>query len=234
MLATFMTVILLTCSCGQIKLEGGSKDVLSNEAIGPQRLFVAGIDRSKSYTIMDYVKELFAKLIQDAEPGTEFHFRWISHNSYSVEEFISQFALPSTPEIEASAFDVRANRNKRLAEAKFNADMGAIKEKEIAMIRGLSPVGSKYTDIYGFIAYAAELFENVPSRTEKRLYVASDLYDNVKHKIQPDLSGVHVICFAIEHNRSPEETRPIKDHWRGFFEAAGAASVQFQAAQIRR
>lgn len=234
-LALIIGFMVASCDMAQI-ITGNPGDEVSNksEASRPKVVYVVGLDRSGSYAIMDAAIEFCINLIERAGPGAEFIFRWISAASYNNRETISHFEV-SLPENEdtVSPFDIRAHRAQQAKKDALEQEAREVIDREIAHLRSLAPKGAKQTDIYGFIAAAADIFSLADPEAIRKLYLATDLIDNVGYEIEADLTDVHVTCIALQNKNNPAEMKALRDKWRAFFNESGAAEVKFVAAEIR-
>lgn len=191
------------------------------------RMVVFGVDRTERYEVMTKpALALAEQALLQAAPGDELVFRWISDRSYRSDELIVLVKLPEVPRVR-NQFDPR---EKTLAHGAMNR-LRAEVQRGLQALRAQAPSsGTSSTDLYGFITSAAEHFSLAPSGLRKVLVIASDMEDNRRYNIRPNLSGVEVQIYllVIEKQPDPAQFAQLKARWaRYFLEHCGAARVDF-------
>lgn len=189
------------------------------------RFVVFGVDRSESWTEMTQsALKLAEKALSGARPGDEITYRWISDKSYHSSEVFAHVRLPRIAKA-ADMFDKAAKRRRRAALVQFHAE----RKRALEQLRSQHPeAGTPSTDIYGFLTAAAEHFTQAPTGLAKTLIVVSDMKDNRRYEVQPELSGVEVqVYLVVRANADPTTTQRLKDHWTEYLARSGTRSVSF-------
>lgn len=195
----------------------------------PRRFSVVGVDRTGSYELVKPGLQIAARLVQQVNPGDVMVFRWISDVSYLPGELFAELSMPPhVIEDVHNQFDMRAKR--RRAEALTQVQ--ALRASTIARLNAQEPKVARRSDIKGFIAAAADAFGERGGDAERWLYLATDLEDNVRYSVKPDLHDVHVVVFAFQPEANPAESAKVKARWEKFFKEMGAVSVLFRSAGV--
>ena len=193
------------------------------------RFIVCGVDRSGSYNFVMLGLDLCARLIVEARSGDVVVIRWISDASLRNDEFVARVAVPadSLPDCGGSPFNARCRRERAAAEGRVSA----FKRAEIERILALRPESASRTDLQGFLQSASDAFQDAPGAV-RELYMATDLVDNVRHRVAPDLRGVTVSVLAFQNDPSPGRTLALRDEWEAVLRGYGAEQVTFRAAEV--
>jgi len=187
---------------------------------------VCGVDRTGSYKLREVGLRLCTGLVRRGHAGDEFLLRWISDASFSESEFLSRIQIPSLPDCQRNPFDLGCRR----LMARYRASL----ESEIQRISSQRPPAAPRTDIYGFLQAAADAFAAAPTGTDKLLYLATDLKDNVGYQVRPDLTGVRVRVLGWQTGPDPGRAVRLRARWDSTLRAWGAIVVTFSPAEVIR
>ena len=190
----------------------------------PRRVIIIGIDESGSYKLREQVKRLIARVINELEPGDILYLRRINDSSYLDSCTIFRLELPvlRRPKVN-NPFDRKTKRTRKTHIHHINS----LKKEAIQRLFDISFKVAKHTDIYGFLAASNDRFNLTPQDYQKILIIASDLKDNVRHKVNLDLSGAYVAIVGFQNSKNPQESRNLKNHWIKKLMQSGAAKVIF-------
>lgn len=205
--------LLLTTSCS-VPIDGGS----SPEA---PRVVVCGVDRSRSYEHPERALERCAIEIERARPGDRVAVYLIGANSYLSDAQIASVEIPRIPGCDPdNPFDPVCRQRQTQLEAR-------VKRATASALRALRPRPSHATDLWGFVAVAAEQFAAAGDSTAERvLLMATDLEDTVAYDVQPDLSGVQIEIFGYQpHTADPARAREQQERWFQRLRDLGASSI---------
>lgn len=247
---------LVLAGCGKSNTDASAPAVKPAVASTPAaathrtRLTVIGIDRSGSYTsLLHRGLAIAAALIEQARPGDEIIVRWISGHSYESDQVVAHIVTPSAPHplphpgVDTSnPFDVRARRVLAAWRARetqrrrvFFTQLRRLKAKEVARLCALTPHRAPTTDIFGFVAAAADAFAELGHHhQDKELVLVTDLKDTV-HRVfpAPDLRGVHVAVWGIRTGSDPLAAERLRKRWRDYFlRKTHAASITMRTAEF--
>ena len=200
----------------------------------PHQYIVFGADRTGSYKDMTGLALRIAEgFVRKAQPGDEMYFRWISGNSYKVDQVFAHLRLPAMKlSTVRNSYDRRAKYQQALLKQRITQIIRMRKRNALLQIRKQCPGSTGRTDIYGFITAAADQFTSAPSDASRILVLATDLDDNRRYKIQPDLSNVAVYVYPVKNDPDPARMKAKKDHWESYFKASGAISVRFVTPDV--
>jgi hypothetical protein len=134
------------------------------------------------------------------------------------------------PDCSANPFDVRCKRRQRQVAARA----AQVRRMALERILAQRPAAANRTDIYGFIQASAEFLAKVPDGAPKRMYLGTDLDDNVGYTVTPNLSGVEVIVFALQNEADPARMQRKRAEWDARFRKWGAKSVSFEPVEVLR
>jgi hypothetical protein len=192
---------------------------------------VFGIDRSGSYNFVRLGLKEAARLVVLAPGGCRIVVRWIAEASYTDAEFVESWTAPPAFVSECeNPFDRRCR-------AKVEADRERnVQARRTAMtrIQALQPETSNYTDINGFIQAASDIFSTASPGAELYLYLATDLEDNRRRHVEPDLRGALVTVLALQSAVDPKKTIDLRKNWEKRLRDWGASEVRFQTASESR
>jgi hypothetical protein len=190
----------------------------------PRRVFIIGIDESGSYKLREQAKKLIARVINELEPGDILYLRRINDLSYLDNCSIFRLELPALKRPKTNnPFD---RKTKRLRKSQI-FHINSLKKEAIKRLADINFKVAKNTDIYGFLAASNDRFNLAPQNYQRILIIASDLKDNVRHKINLDLSEAYVAIVGFQNSKNPQESRNLKKHWTTKFMKSGAAKVIF-------
>ena len=190
------------------------------------RFVVIGIDRTENWETMTRpALRLAETTIRQSHPGDELVVRWISDRSYRSDETIAHIRLPAIPRKAVNPFDRQAKLE--LAAAKSRVQSEAVRGLQLINSQQTRPA-TRATDVYGFIAAAAEHFAEASPGVHKVLVIASDMGDNRKQRLYPDLRGVDVeVALVVHADPNPVRVAALKDAWTAYFSRCGAQSVKY-------
>lgn len=230
MLPAIVLLITVCFGCAQPPAAAMEKPTDESEEQQRRPVFaVVGADRSGSYEDLTKVAlSICCRILHQGQSGDKFLFRYISHKSYAHDEVFGRVELPSLPLAPSNPFDIRAKRQYQLAQSQ----VARIKAKWLKHFESLRPSSAPRTDIIGFVCAAADVFALIPVEYNKRLYLATDLKDNVGYRAKPKLDEVEVVVFALKPDHNPARMQRRKDRWKDYFLTCGALSVQFLAAEV--
>jgi len=198
------------------------------------RFLVIGVDRSESFDRLTRTAlGLAEQHLRKARPADEMVVRWISDRSYRSDEVFLHVRLPDLPTVAENPFNAKQRAVVAEAKRRFQGEAS----KALNVIQAQHPEGgTPSTDIFGFIAAAAEHLAVAPAGYERQLIIASDMEDNRRYDVVPDLSGVAVRIHLIVIAEQPDPSRiaSLKTVWEGYFKKAGAASVTFEPADSNK
>jgi hypothetical protein len=190
----------------------------------PRRVFIIGIDETGSYKLREQAKKLFARVINELEPGDILYLRRINDSSYLDQCTIFRLELPALGKSKSNnPFDRKAKRLRKSQIFHINS----LKKQAIQRLADIKFKVAKNTDIHGFLAASNDRFNITPQDYQKILIIASDLKDNVRHKVNLDLSGAYVAVVGFQNSKNPQESRNLKNHWIKKLMQSGAAKVMF-------
>lgn len=193
---------------------------------------VVGIDRSGSYNFVKAGVELSGRLYAQAEPGCDLMLRWISGTSYANDEVFFHEVVRGAPlpDCSTNPFDVKCKQRQRQLAAQ-NAQVRRVAVEKIVV---QNPARSNRTDIFGFLQAGSEFLAKFPDSARKRMYLGTDLDDNVHYKVTPNLKDVEVIVFALQNDPNPALMQQKRAEWESRFRKWGAKSVSFEPIEVIR
>lgn len=186
------------------------------------RSIVVGLDKTGSYALADAGRAQVARLIHTARPGDKWFIRWIQERSYADNAILFTLSLPTVPAAPTNPFDSRAKAAWALKMNRINQ----VKQHAAQRIMQLKPEKAPATDIWGFLAKAAELLADTPADHERLIVVVSDLCDTENKRVPLNLKDIQVIVLAFQSGEDPTKTLTLKQAWRAELERGGA-SVRF-------
>jgi hypothetical protein len=220
-----ISIIVLTFGCQDQK--HASEKI---PAPRPRRVIIIGIDESGSYKLREQAKKLIARVINELEPGDILYLRRINDLSYLDNCTIFRLELPVLKTSKANnPFDRKA---KRLRKAQI-FHINSLKKEAIKRLADIKFKVAKHTDIYGFLAASNDRFNLAPQEYQRILIIASDLKDNVRYKVNLDLSEAYVAVVGFQNSKNPQESRSLKSNWTKRLMQSGAAKVIFLSIEER-
>lgn len=190
----------------------------------PKRVIVMGIDETGSYNLWKRAKSMGFDIIRGMQPGDIFYCRRITARSYLDKCAILRLELPYYKQDKnGNPFDRKA-KNLRRSHG-FQIDM--MKKDACIRLDAALNQNAQLTDIFGFLAAASDKFSLAPVDFQRYLIIASDLVDNVKHRVKLDLSGASVAVLGFQSSEDPGKTQKLKGRWTKTFTDAGATEVIF-------
>lgn len=190
------------------------------------RVVLCGIDRTGSYSFPKIGLRYCAERIHEMEAGDSLVVRWISGASYGHQDFVLRVDIPNLelPNCEQNPWNLRCRELRVAAEQQIHH----IKSEAIAELLAQRPQIALRTDIYGFWASAGDLFSSAPENAERIVYAATDMVDNVRLNIQPDISGARVSIGAIQTGNDPAATWQLLETWKERLLEWGVEEVSFR------
>ncbi len=223
-------VILASLFAGACGGAAASDAVTNAQPVVARAIAVgAGCDVSLSYNMAEQCAVMLAGAVQqELRPGDSLFVRFIQTHSYDESAAFCTLRLPLVPAMPANPYD-RSGRSKvRQAQQRIEALRGAavrrLSEFRVAEVQGPERSG---TDIYGFLAKAAELFSNAGD-VDKVLTMGTDLISNQRQQIgNASLSGARVVIFYFQNGADVSQARRRKQFWTDELKRFGAGEVMF-------
>jgi len=187
-------------------------------------LVVFGIDESGSYDFRNKAISIAGRVISDLKPGDVLYIRRITDKSYDDSCAVFRLEIPEIGNPPSNKFDRRAWHNWK----KKNRGISALKAKAIDVLTKLGPVKAPMTDIWGFIAAAADRIHTEQEQDYRSVVViCSDMKDNCHRKTTLDLNGAQMLIAGFESGKDPAKSQKIKSDWDKVLKGYNAASVNF-------
>ena len=79
-----------------------------------------------------------------------------------------------------------------------------------------------------------DLFKNAPADRDLALFLATDLDENVRFTVNPNLKNVRVTIFALKNDPNPEVMKRKRAKWEKFFAEGDAKEVNFITEEVIR
>jgi len=198
--------------------------VLPSVSYAQHRVIVFGLDETGSYSFRKKAIAIANSIIEGMKPGDVFYARRITHNSYDDSCAVFRLEIPEIGNSPANIFDPRA----RCSWQKKVKRVSLLKSKAIEVLSKLEPVKAPMTDIWGFLAAAADRIqaEHGPD-FQPVVIITSDMKDNCHRKTDMDLKGAEILIPGFESGKDPEKTHKIKSDWENGLKKCNAASVTF-------
>lgn len=192
------------------------------------RVVVMGIDETGSYDFRMRALAVARNLIDELEPGDVLFVRLITHKSYSDSCAVLRLPIPQVPPMPANHMDLRAKNEAR----RQLAAILKLKARAKAILDGLKPVKAPNTDIFGFLAAASDrIGSEGGAAAEPVIVIASDMADNCRVNIRPDLHQAAVIVAGYQSGDDPVKAAKLKNDWEKILkEKCRAAQVRFVPA----
>lgn len=213
-----------------LKMVVGILMVLGMAAGAEGRVLVFGLDETGSYDFRLRAMAIAKNLIDDLEPGDVFFFRLITDKSYSDSCAVLRLPIPQVPPMPANAMDVRA---KNAVRRQFAA-IKNLKAKAKAILDGIGTVKAPRTDIFGFLAAASDrIKEEGGTAAEAVIVIASDMQDNCRVKVSPNLFQAEVVIAGFQSGDDPIKAARLKADWEKALKSCEAADVRFVPTDCR-
>lgn len=199
--------------------------ILPVSAYGQQSLLVVfGIDETGSYDFRNKAISIAGRVISDLKPGDIFYVRRITDKSYDDSSAIFRLEIPEIGNPPSNKFDRRAWYNWK----KKNRGISALKAKAIDVLSKLGQVKAPMTDIWGFIAAAADRIHTEQDQDYRPVVViCSDMKDNCRRKTKLDLNGAKMLIAGFESGKDPSQSQKIKSNWDKSLKECNTSSVNF-------
>jgi hypothetical protein len=218
---TFIVTFLIL-SCQSDKAEADAQSAETRHAV--RAVVVFGIDDTGSYGLWEQAKSIACRVVDQLQPGDILNCRRITDSSYLDTCLILKLAMPLIEELgNNNPFDRKAKRVMR----QQDSGIKALKREACNRLSGLRSTNSKRTDIYGFVAAAADRFALAPKEHKRILILASDLEDNVGYQPKMNLAGAQVAVLGFQSSKDPVKTQRVKQSWTKRFTEAGATRIVF-------
>lgn len=190
---------------------------------------VAGLDVSGSYGTFETARTQLLAVLRAARAGESWQVREISARSYADDASIVVLRMPLRREVAANPWDRRAKQRIRQAnEARLKPVQDALAGLEAFSPEKLPRAVRRRTDIYGFLAKAADVLGRAPATTRKVVVLASDLEDTaVQGRVNMDLNAAEVFVIAFESGVDVTATQRLRKHWIGELQRLGAGTLTF-------
>lgn len=222
MLGLILITTFIIVGCQGEKAVAGAHEAARKQIA--RCIVVFGIDDTGSYRLWDQAKTIACRIVDQLQPGDTFNCRRITESSYLDTCLILKLEMPLIEEQgNNNPFDRKAKKVTRQQESGINA----LKREACNRLSALRPINSKRTDIYGFVAAAADRFALASKEQKHILILASDLEDNVGYQPKVDLAGTRVAVLGFQSSRDPVKMQRLKQIWTKKFTEAGAARVVF-------
>ena len=226
-IAVVMLASLSAVACGG----AAASDAVQNAEPASVRpvVVVAGIDVSRSYNMAEQGAVMLADAVQkEFRPGDALFVRFIQTHSYDETAAFCTVRLPPVPPMPDNPYDragrLQVRQTQQRTEALRGATVRRLSEFRVAEVPEPERSG---TDIYGFLAKAAELFGNA-SDVDKELMLATDLVDNRRQQIgNVSLAGVRVVIFYFQNGADVSQAQRRKAFWTDELKRLGASEVVF-------
>ncbi|MBM4305188.1 MAG: hypothetical protein FJ115_00040 [Deltaproteobacteria bacterium] len=204
-------------------LIGGFGLLLFPGPVLANRIIVFGIDETGSFTMRERGLSLAVSMIRDLDGGDVLYARRITGRSYNDDCSLFRLKVPPIPPAPANKFDRRAHLEweRQVKRAR------AVQAEAISILSNLSPVRAPKTDIWGFLAAAADRFKIEDGTDMRMIILASDMHDNVGCRIPLDLLGSVVVVVAFESKENAASTQKLKSYWTQTLKSCKAQKVIF-------
>lgn len=198
--------------------------LLFAEPVCAKLVAVYGIDETGSYSFRNKAIALGQGIIKGLDPGDVFYARRITDGSYKDDCNVLRLELPEVGTPPQNKFDKRARHQ---WQRKLDMVTG-LKVQASNALSSMAPVKAKRTDIWGFLAAAADRFKaECKGDCEKVIVIASDMKDNCNREVKMDLAGVTVIVAGFESGNDPALALKIKEGWNKSLKKYGVSAVEF-------
>jgi len=198
--------------------------LISVSAFAEKRVVVFGIDETGSYSFRNKAISIANRIISDLQPGDIFYARRITEKSYIDSCTIFRLEIPEIGTPPKNKFDKRARYswNKKLRK------MSLLKTRAVNILTKLRPVKAPKTDIWGFIAAAADrIHAEYGSDSRLVVIITSDMKDNCHRETTLDLKGAEVMIAGFESGENPKRAQKIKADWIKSLKRCNASSIKF-------
>ena len=195
--------------------------VMANDS---ERIVIFGLDETGSYSFREKAVSIGNSVVSTMEPGEVFYARRITANSYNDDCALFRLEIPRIGDPPANTFDKKA----RYLWSRKVQSVKTMKTNAMRFMAGLKPVQAKKTDIWGFIAAAADRIA-VEKRSGARsvVIITSDMKDNCRREVKVDLMGAEVLIAGFESGNDPQQAQKIRSRWIEALQACNASKVTF-------
>ncbi|MDI6755836.1 MAG: hypothetical protein QME78_15750 [Thermodesulfobacteriota bacterium] len=200
--------------------------LLPGPALAQGMTLIFGLDETGSYKMRAKGLAVVTAIIRDLKGGDVFYARRITDKSYKDDCSLFRLKVPPTGPAPDNKFDRRAylewERKVKQAET--------AKAQAISILSHLTPVKTPRTDIWGFLAAAADRLKAEDGGAEYKVILASDMQDNVGRRVPVNLMGAEVAVVAFEAGDSPVATQKLQAYWTEALKQCKAQKVIFLPA----
>ena len=190
------------------------------------KVVVYGIDESGSYPFRLQSINIARNIIMNLKPGDILYLRWITDKSYDDSCSILRLEIPRVGGKVSNKFNKKAHYRQQFLIMRGKL----LKQKAIRMLEETEPVKVKKTDIWGYLAAAADRIDCEHCRLgscETKIVIASDMEDNCHLDPEIDLQGADVIIVGFKSGSDPTKTRKLKTAWKQKLMSRKASTVNF-------
>jgi len=194
-------------------------------AVQAQKIVIYGIDETGSYAFRAQSISIARDIIKDLEPGDVFYIRRITEKSYDDSCAIFRLEIPAVVDQVRNKFDKKARYQRR----RMLHNVELIKARAAKIISEVKPVKAPRTDIWGFLAAAADriVYDRKRQDVDIKIVIASDMQDNCRLKAEIDLQGADIIIAGFESGSDPTKAQKMKAAWQKKLEEKKAGTVSF-------
>jgi len=196
------------------------------QAVYAKKVIIYGIDETGSYAFRAQANSIARDIIKVLEPGDVLYVRRITEKSYNDSCAIFRLEIPAVVAPVSNKFDKKARYRRRQMLRKVEL----IKARAAKVISEVKPVKAPRTDIWGFLAAAADRIaydRNHQKDVDVKIVIASDMQDNCHLNPSMDLQEAQVIIAGFESGSDPEKACKIKTAWQKKLKDKKAGSVSF-------
>ncbi len=193
-------------------------------AFAENHVVIFGLDETGSYSFRERAVSIAKSVIRDLKPGDIFYLRRITEKSYIDSCAVFRLELPKIGNPPKNKFDKnsRKNWNRKLKKIML------LKSRAASLLAKLQPVKSRKTDIWGFLAAAADRIQvEIKQGSKPVIIITSDMQDNCNRTIQVDLKGAEVVIAGFESTADPRKTQSIRSNWEKVLKRCNASVVTF-------
>lgn len=195
------------------------------QVVYAKKVIIYGIDETGSYAFRAQANSIAREIIKVLEPGDVLYIRRITEKSYDDSCAIFRLEIPAVVAPVSNKFDKKARYRRRQMLRKVEL----IKAKAAKFISEVKPVNAPRTDIWGFLAAAADriAYDRNQQDVDVKIVIASDMQDNCHLNPSMDLQGAEVIIAGFESGSDPEKACKIKTAWQKKLKDKKAGPVSF-------
>lgn len=213
------TLAAAMCSQGALVSSTATMTPLQAQSVATA-VRICGVDRTLSVGEGQRLLEQCADVVRFSQPGDLVEVRWISDKSYDSRERLVVAALPEIGPACGPYSGACRVRRRELMRHFLKA-----RDSLVAVVQRAEARQAPRTDVRGFLARAADLFEQRPG-SRHVLYLTGDLGDNLgRDAASLRLRGAVVVIIDPVTSFDAAGGQQILAKWRSTFLANGASSV---------